>query len=63
MLTGRPLEKKERLIAEVTRCVADVLEVPIERVRVVIIEIPPEHWGIAGESVAQQRKVKEGEHE
>jgi len=56
MLTGRSPEKKQQLIAEVSKCVAGVLEIPIERVRVVITEVPPEHWGVGGQSIAQQRK-------
>ena len=59
MLSGRTLEQKERLINEVSECVARILEVSPERVRVVITEIPPEHWGIAGQSVARQEREKQ----
>ncbi len=51
MIAGRTPEKKEKLIHEVSHTVANVLDAPIETVRVMINEMPPEHWGIAGESV------------
>ncbi len=60
ILEGRTPEKKERLIREVTDLVSDVLEAPKESVRVMIQEIQPEHWGIAGESVKKRRENQNG---
>lgn len=57
IIEGRSPEKKEELIKEVTKTVAATLEAPIESVRVLINEMPPEHWGIAGESVKKQRST------
>ncbi|MEH7237678.1 2-hydroxymuconate tautomerase [Bacillus sp. JJ1562] len=54
ILEGRSPEKKERLIREVSMLVAEVLESPVENVRIMINEMPPEHWGIAGESVKKR---------
>lgn len=59
IIEGRSAEKKERLIEEVTKTVANVLESPVENVRVLISEVQPAHWGIAGESVAKRNAVKE----
>lgn len=59
ILQGRPPEKKERLIEEVTWKVAEILECPQETIRVMINEMPPEHWGIAGESVKKRREKEE----
>ncbi|WP_244403604.1 4-oxalocrotonate tautomerase [Parageobacillus sp. KH3-4] len=56
LLEGRPPEKKEALIYELTETVRKVLGAPRENVRVMIQEMPLEHWGIAGESVKKQRK-------
>ena len=56
ILEGRSPEKKERLIREVTDLVSDVLDAPVESVRVMINEFQPEHWGIAGESVKKRRE-------
>jgi 4-oxalocrotonate tautomerase len=57
ILKGRPTEKKERLIREVSDLVSDVLDAPIQSVRVMINEVEPEHWGIAGESVKKRNEV------
>lgn len=48
VLAGRPPAKLEALIAAVSETVARTLDVPIERVRVVINEVPPHLWGIGG---------------
>jgi 4-oxalocrotonate tautomerase len=57
ILKGRSPEKKEKLIHDVSDLVSKVLEAPVENVRVMINELEPEHWGIAGQSV---KKRKEG---
>ncbi|MCQ6282489.1 2-hydroxymuconate tautomerase family protein [Bacillus sp. EB600] len=56
ILKGRPPEKKEQLIREVSDLVSTVLEAPIQNVRVMIQELEPEHWGIAGESVKKRNE-------
>lgn len=48
---GRDDEKKERLIAEVTDAICRSLEVKPETVRVLINEMPKQHFGIGGVSV------------
>ncbi|MFL5797260.1 MAG: 2-hydroxymuconate tautomerase [Actinomycetota bacterium] len=48
MLEGRDVEKKRRLIRMVTDAVCEALEANPESVRVVIREIPPDHYGRAG---------------
>lgn len=48
VLAGRPPAVLEALIAAVSETVARTLEVPIERVRVVVNEVPPHLWGIGG---------------
>lgn len=58
IVEGRSPEKKERLIREVSDLVAEVLEAPVESVRVMIQEMSPEHWGIAGESVKKRKQKK-----
>jgi len=58
IVEGRSPEKKERLIREVSNLVAEVLEAPVENVRVMIQEMSPEHWGIAGESVKKRTEKK-----
>ena len=61
IVEGRPPEKKERLIREVSDLVANVLEAPVENVRVMIQEMSPEHWGIAGDSVKKRLQKRNEE--
>ncbi|WP_017727575.1 4-oxalocrotonate tautomerase [Halalkalibacterium ligniniphilum] len=54
MMEGRPKEKIEQVIADLTETLAKTLEVPKENVRVLVTETPKSHWGIAGESVEKR---------
>lgn len=60
LIEGRSPEKKEQLIKEVSLLVSEIIDAPLETVRVMINEMPPEHWGIAGESV-KKRRIKQNE--
>jgi 4-oxalocrotonate tautomerase len=48
IMEGRPPEKVKSLIQRVTDTVAEELDSPKERIRVLVTEIPKTHWGIAG---------------
>ncbi len=48
IIEGRTKEQKELLIKNVTDAIVESIDAPIEAVRVLIQEIPGEHWGIAG---------------
>jgi 4-oxalocrotonate tautomerase len=48
LMEGRDQEKKARAIAAVTQALVDSLGAKPETVRVILSEVPPEHWGIAG---------------
>jgi 4-oxalocrotonate tautomerase len=48
VLVGRDPARLERLIERVSAVVAETLEVPIDRVRVAVNEVPPHLWGIGG---------------
>lgn len=50
ILEGRAPEKKERLIEEVSEAIHRSLDAPMESIRVIITEMPKEHFGIAGKS-------------
>lgn len=54
MLAGRTLERKAELIRRVTEAVVATLDVQPEQVRVLLSELPPEHWGIGGRSMAER---------
>ena len=48
IIEGRPEEKVEELIANLTETVCSTLGSPREAVRVIVTEIPKTHWGRAG---------------
>ncbi|OMP67211.1 4-oxalocrotonate tautomerase [Domibacillus epiphyticus] len=48
ILEGRPPEKVEELIKNMTDTAAATLDAPHDSVRVVVTEIPKTHWGRAG---------------
>ncbi|HLV77333.1 MAG TPA: 4-oxalocrotonate tautomerase [Marinobacter sp.] len=54
ILEGRTDEQKERLIEEVTDAIVRSLDAPLESVRVIINEMPKQHFGIAGQSAKKR---------
>jgi 4-oxalocrotonate tautomerase len=48
MLQGRASEVKNELIARVTDVVVTTLGIDPEQVRVLLYELPPEHWAVGG---------------
>jgi len=50
IMEGRSDEQKEQLIAEVTAAISRSLDAPEQNIRVLIQEVPKQHWGIAGSS-------------
>lgn len=52
LLAGRSNEVKAALIRRLTDAAVDTLDVPVEAVRVLLHEVPPEHWGAGGVSKA-----------
>lgn len=55
ILEGRSSEQKSNLISEVTDAMSRAIDAPKERVRVIITEMPKEHFGIGGESASKVR--------
>ena len=53
ILEGCPPEAKQALIRSVTAAIVEALKVKPESVRVIVQEIPPEHWGIGGVSAKE----------
>jgi 4-oxalocrotonate tautomerase len=58
ILEGRPQEKVEELIGNITDTVASTLEAPHETVRVIVTEIKKTHWGRAGVPMSKLVKNK-----
>ena len=54
ILEGRTDEQKEELIREVTDAISRSLGAPVESVRIIITEMPKQHFGIAGQSAKQR---------
>jgi len=48
LVRGRDKAVLIRLVEEVSRVVADILDTPIDRVRVLVSEVDPDLWGIGG---------------
>ncbi len=55
LLQGRPIAQHTAIIERMSALVADIMDVPIERVRLRINEIPPGDWGIGGVPAATLR--------
>ena len=51
MLEGRTDEQKEALIIEITEAMVRSISAPRESIRVMINEMPKQHFGIGGSSV------------
>lgn len=56
ILEGRTDEQKETLIRQVSEAMANSLDAPLERVRVIITEMPKNHFGIGGEPASKVRR-------
>lgn len=50
LLEGRTKERKATLIRELTDAAERALEVPRSSIRVILREVPKEHWGVGGET-------------
>lgn len=54
IVEGRTDEQKETLIREVSDAISRSLDAPLESVRVIINEMPRQHFGIAGQSAKKR---------
>lgn len=52
MLEGRTDEQKRDLVAKVTDAVSETTNAPKEKVAVIIEEMSPNHYGVAGKRVS-----------
>jgi 4-oxalocrotonate tautomerase len=48
LIQGRTKEKKEELIKKVTDAIVDALQIPHDRVRIILNEVPKENLGYGG---------------
>lgn len=54
LLEGRTVQQKRAMIAAVTEAVVDSLDVPRDSVRIMINEMHPEHFALAGISAGEK---------
>jgi 4-oxalocrotonate tautomerase family enzyme len=54
MIEGRSTQQKRALVAEITRCVVEIVECDPSTVRIGISEFKAENYGIAGVTVADE---------
>jgi len=57
LLQGRTPKVKNELIARVTDAVVTTLGVDPDQVRVLLYELPPEHWAVGGQTKAMQQSA------
>jgi 4-oxalocrotonate tautomerase len=55
LLAGRSAETKRALIRELTDAAERVLGVRRDGIRVLLREVPAEHWGVAGQPIDEHR--------
>jgi 4-oxalocrotonate tautomerase len=53
IMEGREPEQKKALIRSVTAAIADSLQARPDSIRVIVQEVPREHWGIGGISALE----------
>jgi len=56
IMEGRTDDQKEALIREVTNAIMKSIDAPEQSVRVIINEMPKQHFGIGGESAKKLGK-------
>ena len=57
LLQDRTPKVKNELIARVTDAVISTLGVDPDQVRVLLYELPPEHWAVGGQTKATQQSA------
>lgn len=57
-MTGRPVATRHRLIAEFTDLLVEVLAIERDLVRGMVVEVEPDHWGIAGMPASRRRATE-----
>lgn len=56
LMEGRSDEKKRKLVAEVTRAVCESVDVPPEKVRIILSEMAENHYSVGGVLVQDAKK-------
>lgn len=54
MIEGKSDEQKRHLIESITATISSVLEIPADGVRVILQDVPSNHYGIGGVSIRER---------
>ncbi len=54
MWEGRDKAMKRKLIQAVSKTVAETLTIPVDRIHVIITDVPKDNWGLKGEQASEQ---------
>jgi len=57
LIEGRSDEAKARLMQKVADAIHEAIDAPKESIRIIIREVPPQHWSVGGVAKAMP-KVK-----
>lgn len=60
MMQGRSDDQKRALIERLSAAAGKRLGVPLEDVRMTIVEVPATNWGVAGKPMADRQKAEAG---
>ena len=58
IIEGRTIEKKRALVKAVTSAICESLDAKVETVRIILNEMPKEHFAIAGELVIDREEAQ-----
>lgn len=58
LLSGRSEKKKRKLVAAVTTAIVNTVDVPPEKVRIIISDMKPENYAVAGVLTLDAPKAK-----
>lgn len=61
MLEGRSAEQKEAMGRAITSAVQETIGAPLETIKIVIKEIPAEHWFSNGVSIHSRRESEKSD--
>jgi len=53
MWEGRDKETKRKLIQSVSKAVADSLGIEVDRIEIILIDVPEDNWGKNGEQASE----------
>lgn len=59
LASGRSPEQIRSLISHLTAAVVESIGAPLEAVRVLVREVPPDHWAVGDTTLAERRSINE----